>query len=755
MKNPLRKRIFRELKEDFSKYLVIFLFMTLTIGFISGFLVAAGSMKTAYDESFEKYNIEDGHFVLDKKADNDLIKEIEKENVTLYENFYKDIDTDSNMDGKNDSTLRVFKDRKEVNKICLMKGEMPENDNEITIDRMYADNNKVKVGDKIRVGDKEFKVSGLVALSDFSALYSDNNDLMFDAVLFGVAIVKDDVFGAFDHNISYSYVWKYRNEPVNETKEKKMSDKFLEKMVEDVYMVQNNVEIYIPRYQNNAIQFTGDDIGGDQSMMLVLLYILIVIMAFVFAVTINHTITREAAVIGTLRASGYTRTELIRHYIFLPIMVSLVAAVIGNILGYTAFKYVAASMYYGSYSLPTYVTIWNGKAFILTTVVPLIIMLVVNFISLYKKLKRSPLKFIRRDLSKKKNKKAFKLPAFKFMSRFRLRIIFQNKVSYITLFVGIAFANILLMFGLMMHPLLEKYQDEIVDNMMANYQYVLKNPVDVKDDEAEKYCLNSLEFSKYSLKEDISIYGIENNSKYLKDDVSDGYYVSNTFSQKYRVNAGDTITLKEKYGSKKYKFKIKGTVEYPAGLVIFMSNKEFCKVFDKDDDYYTGYFSNKELNIKEKDVASCITEDDLTKTSRQLNVSMGQIFYLINIFAVVLFVILIYLLTKLIIEKNTNSISVVKILGYNNGEIARLYLMATTWVVVISILLSIIISKEIIEVIYFEMMKDYTGWLSLYIAPKVYVEMFVLGIVSYGLVAILQFRKIKKVPMDEALKNVE
>ena len=755
MKNPLRKRTFRELKEDFSKYLVIFLFMTLTIGFISGFLVAAGSMKTAYDESFEKYNIEDGHFVLDKKADNDLIKEIEKENVTLYENFYKDIDTDSNMDGKNDSTLRVFKDRKEVNKICLMKGEMPENDNEITIDRMYADNNKVKVGDKIRVGDKEFKVSGLVALSDFSALYSDNNDLMFDAVLFGVAIVKDDVFEAFDHNISYSYVWKYRNEPVNETKEKKMSDKFLEKMVEDVYMVQNNVEIYIPRYQNNAIQFTGDDIGGDQSMMLVLLYILIVIKAFVFAVTINHTITREAAVIGTLRASGYTRTELIRHYIFLPIMVSLVAAVIGNILGYTAFKYVAASMYYGSYSLPTYVTIWNGKAFILTTVVPIIIMLVVNFISLYKKLKLSPLKFIRRDLSKKKNKKAFKLPAFKFMSRFRLRIIFQNKVSYITLFVGIAFANILLMFGLMMHPLLEKYQDEIVDNMMANYQYVLKNPVDVKDDEAEKYCLNSLEFSKYSLKEDISIYGIENNSKYLKDDVSDGYYVSNTFSQKYRVNAGDTITLKEKYGSKKYKFKIKGTVEYPAGLVIFMSNKEFCKVFDKDDDYYTGYFSNKELNIKEKDVASCITEDDLTKTSRQLNVSMGQIFYLINIFAVVLFVILIYLLTKLIIEKNTNSISMVKILGYNNGEIARLYLMATTWVVVISILLSIIISKEIIEVIYFEMMKDYTGWLSLYIAPKVYVEMLVLGIVSYGLVAILQFRKIKKVPMDEALKNVE
>lgn len=78
MKNPLRKRLPRELKDDVGKYIVIFLFMTLTISLISGFLVAGGSMKTAYDESFEKYNIEDGHFVLKNEADKNLIKEIEK-----------------------------------------------------------------------------------------------------------------------------------------------------------------------------------------------------------------------------------------------------------------------------------------------------------------------------------------------------------------------------------------------------------------------------------------------------------------------------------------------------------------------------------------------------------------------------------------------------------------------------------------------------------------------------------------------------
>ncbi len=62
MKNPLRRRILRELKSDFGKYLVIFILLATSIGFVSGFLVAAGSMIKAYNDSFEKYTIENGNF---------------------------------------------------------------------------------------------------------------------------------------------------------------------------------------------------------------------------------------------------------------------------------------------------------------------------------------------------------------------------------------------------------------------------------------------------------------------------------------------------------------------------------------------------------------------------------------------------------------------------------------------------------------------------------------------------------------------
>lgn len=755
MRNPLNRRLPREFGGEFAKYLVIFLFMAATIGFISGFLVAGNSLIQAYDESFEKYNIEDGHFVLEEEAEKSMLESLEKqEEVTIYPDFYLEEEADHDEDGETDSTIRIFKNRTEVNQICLMDGKLPKEKTEIALDRMYADNNHIQTGDSIKVGGRELTVSGLVALSDYSALFSDNSDLMFDAVKFSVAVMTPEGFDSFGTaNIHYSYAWKYDNEPEDEIAEKEASDDLLTALAEKAL-----IEKYVPGYVNQAIHFTGEDMGGDKVMMIVLLYILIVILAFVFSVTINHTIAKEASVIGTLRASGYTRGEMIRHYLAIPMLVTLLAAVVGNILGYTIFKNIVAGIYYASYSLPTYETIWNSEAFVLTTVVPMIIMLFTNLVSLVHRLKLSPLQFIRRDLSRNKRKKAIRLPNFKFFQRFRLRIILQNGSSYLILFIGIVFANILFLFGMMMTPLLSHYQDEVVNSMLAEYQYVLKAPIELENTEAEKYCVTTLKtVSSDSDGEEISVYGVQGDSEYVEWDIpSDGICISDGYAEKYQLKKGDTIVLKENYGKKLYGFQVEKIVEYPASLAIFLPEEEFWDTFDEEEGYFNGYFSDMELeDLEQEYIASCITEDDLTKVSRQLDVSMGEMFQLFNVFAVVLSTLLIYLLTKLILEKNTNSISMVKILGYENGEIARLYLFATTWVVVFSLIAGMVISTLVIDVIYRAMMIGYSGWLTLYIAPRIYVEMFLISMAAYLAVALLQFRKIQKIPMEEALKNVE
>ena len=772
MKSPLIKRIPRELRAEFGKYLVVLILMISTIGFVSGFLVADGSMLQAYNEGFAKYNIEDGNFRVKKELTSFQKKEITANEVTLYENFYIEQSVD------NGSTLRFFKNRKDVNRVCLMKGKLPESTDEIAIDRMYADNNHISVGDVLISGGKKWKVTGFVALSDYSCLFQNNNDSMFDAVKFGVSVVTPEGFETLNQDkLQYSYSWQYDTSPKTEGQEKKIADKFMESLGKEV-----SLNSFVPRYQNQAINFTGNDMGSDKAMIIVLLYIVIVIMAFVFGITISNTIRREAGVIGTLRASGYTKSELIRHYMALPIIITLVGALIGNILGYTVMKNVCASMYYGSYSLPTYVTIWNADAFWMTTLVPILIMLVVNCGVLCHKLRLSPLKFLRRDLSGRKQTKALPLsPKLGFFHRFRLRVIFQNMSNYVVLFVGIVFANLLLFFGLLLPSTLNHYQQEIKSNMLAKYQYMLDVPVSaVTGDDSENvlellqyymgtktlnddaeafsaYSLNTLP-SKYKTDE-VLLYGIKKNSKYIDVDFddSDEVYISGAYAEKFQLEPGDKITLKEKYEKKKYTFTVKGIYNYSGALCVFMPQKQLNDTFNLGNYYFSGYFSNSKItDINKKYIGSVVDLEALTKVSRQLTVSMGGMMNLINGFAIGIFIVLIYLLSKIIIEKNAQSISMAKILGYTNGEIGKLYIWSTTIVVVICLLLSLPIEKAIMGVVFREMMlSSVSGWIALWIDPKIYLKMFLIGIGTYAVVSLLEYRRIRRISMDEALKNAE
>lgn len=770
MKSPLRKRLPRELKSEFGKYLVILIMMAITIAFVSGFLVADGSMIRAYDDSFQKYNIEDGYFRTKKKLTTTQKEDIEKSDVKIYENFYIE------QKLTNGSTVRFFKNRKDVDKVCLMKGRMPEKSGEIAVDRMYAENNSLEIGDKIKSGKKTFQIMGLVALSDYSALFQNNNDTMFDSVRFGVAIVTDKDFEALNQvKLQYNYAWIYDKKPATEKKEKKIAEDLMEDMTGIV-----TLESFVPQFQNQSICFTGDDMGSDRAMMVMLLYIVMAILAFVFGIMISNTIRKEAGVIGTLRASGYTRHELIIHYMSLPVVITLIGALVGNILGYTLLKQVCAGMYYGSYSLPTYVTIWNAEAFWMTTVAPVVIMLIINYGILYYKLRLSPLKFIRRDLSSRKQKRAIylstKLGIFR---RFRLRVIFQNISNYMVLFVGILFANLLLFFGLLLPSVLEHYQEEIQENMLAKYQYILEVPTEAMSGSKLESLLALMQysngtktenktaekFSAYTLNtipgqaksEEVMLYGVESDSRYIKADLGKGVYVSAAYADKYQVEPGDKITLKEKYERKRYTFKVAGIYDYSGAVSVFMSRDKLNKTFDLGNDYYAGYFANTKIrDIEEKYIGTVIDLEALTKVSRQLDVSMGNMMGLVNGFAIMIYMIVIYLLSKIIIEKNAQSISMTKILGYTNGEISRLYIMSTMVVVIIELLISLPIEKAVMNVIFRTMMmSSMTGWITLWIDPKIYVEMFLIGFVTYGVVAFLEYRKIRKVPMDEALKNVE
>ena len=134
---------------------------------------------------------------------------------------------------------------------------------------------------------------------------------------------------------------------------------------------------------------------------------------------------------------------------------------------------------------------------------------------------------------------------------------------------------------------------------------------------------------------------------------------------------------------------------------------------------------------------------------------MGGAFWLLAFFAVILYLVVIYLLSKQVIEKNVQAISMTKILGYSNSEITNLYHVTTGLVMLVSLLVSLPLSNWFIRAVYYIMMQSFNGWLTYYVAPWIYPAMVAIGAACYAVVYLVQMRRIRKIPLGEALKNME
>ena len=896
MRNPLIKRIPKELKSEWHKYIVIIVFMVFMIGLISGMYVGHDGMLLAIENGKEELNLEDGSFELKKRASKALIedistgeradvreyfidkgmkeadrevekavneeldkqvrqaieegvraqckafgitdegmikeqtdkaitdsydeaikeakesdefKEAEEEaykeahdevikevdekwdeiedrydldddnfspvTATIYENFFRNESEDVNDDGEKDATVRIYKSDSEIDKASFNEGRAPEKDDEIAIDRMHADNVGIEVGDKIHVGGKEFTVTGLLSYVNYLTLHESNNDLMFDAFGFDVAMVTPGAFDKFKSRIHYSYAYKYDIKPEEKTLLSDTADNFLKALITQTLVHDNEIEDYLPEYLRQASNFAPSDIEGDTTSTCILCYILIGVIAFIFAITISNTIDKEASVIGTLRASGYSKSELTIHYMSMPVIVTLVGALIGNILGYTSFRDVAVDLYYQSYSLPVCSTVWSNEALIKTTVIPLVLMFFINLFVIINKLRLSPLKFLRHDLSRKKKSKAMRLPSWSFLKRFRLRVLFQNVPNYIILIFGVVFIEIMMCFGFGLPDSLSNYSANAADMMFAPYQYILISNEDddgkiikTKEETAERFSTTSLMYPKNidsSLRvgmgsggdEKVTVYGIEDGSSYVDiDKDSDGVYISSAFKSKFDISDGALITLNEEYEDKSYEFTVKGTVDYDGGIAVFMSKDMFDEVFDKEEGDFSGYLSRNEItDIEEKYIAVTITEEDIKKVTAQLDHSIGGIVRTFKYILVILAAALIYLLAKIIIEKNEQAISMSKILGFKNSEIGSIYLIPTAIVVILFSIISFFIGYYIMLWIFKVFVMQMDGYFAFYMSYPSMILSIVYLLIGYAFVSILDYIRIKRIPMDVALKNVE
>ena len=116
---------------------------------------------------------------------------------------------------------------------------------------------------------------------------------------------------------------------------------------------------------------------------------------------------------------------------------------------------------------------------------------------------------------------------------------------------------------------------------------------------------------------------------------------------------------------------------------------------------------------------------------------------------------LIYLLAKIIIERNEHSISMVKILGFMNGEIGSLYIVPTAIVVVLFSIISFGAGYYLMIWIFHAFMLQMDGYFGFYMSVSSMILSILYLLIGYSFVSIMDYLRIKRIPLDVALKNIE
>lgn len=747
MRNPLHKTLKKEFLRNRSRYISLSLVLILMIGVVTGFLSVAYSAKELLIKDQISSKVEDGQLALRDRMDVKTKTKLEALGLKVYEQFY----TEQSV--SRDTMVRVYRKRFDINRATLHEGRMPNKQTEIALDRLFALKNGYNIRDTIRMSGKSMTITGLISVPDYTSLIQKNSDMMMDPIHFGIAIVTDTGFQTLSTDrMVYSYSYYLDDRELNDFQKQKRADDIQEICIREGAVLEN----LLTAQMNQAISFLPNDMGSDIPMVQTLLYIILMILAFIFVVISQTMIEEQASVIGTQLASGYTRRELLQHYMMLPTILIIVSAGIGNLIGYTLFPNLFTGMYYSNYCLPPLSIHPVWEALLSTTVMPFIFMMLILYVLLKRRLRLSPLRFLRKDLRRHRQRRYIPLHGSSFFQRFRIRIILQNKGSYLVLFLGIIFASFLLMFALILTPSMEQYIRNLEADTRCDYQYLLKAPVQA---DGEKVTLTSLKvyYVGGDLDLDVTLYGLGPNSGYYTDMTlsSDpkSIVISSDFASKMSLQVGDAITLRNPYRDKAYSFTIQDIYPYNAGFSAYMPRNQLNQLLHEDHTYFNGYLSNQPLDIEEAYVQSVVTRSDLVKINEQMTQAFSQLLPVLTSVSIAIYLVVLYILTRLVIDRNAISMSFLKVMGYTAKEIRSLYLHATSLVVLASLTAALPLCNIALRYLMKFAFMKFTGNLSVYIPGYVYFLVFVTGGVAYLFIKALLTRRIEQMELGYALKE--
>lgn len=789
----LKKKMFRDIKQNLSQFITIFLMVLIGVMVYVGIEAYMDGMTSAADNFYKNNNIQDLN-VMGNLSDKDLDKIKSLDNVKDAEK--KLVVNAIDKDDKDKTYLLSFIDSNNISKFHIMDGEKFDvNKKGAWVDNFYAEKNNLKVGETIKIKYDTFsleeKILGLINVPDhiydvkdeselvpnrenFGFVYLSVNEIpesyIKDLVMKEMKITDEKIFDKYVKDFNYKEYIPYNYIMVDVNKKKNVTS-----VKEDIEDNVSNAKAIVKIEDTLSYQRYQGEIDEGASYVGIFSGLFLFIAMLSVITTMTRVVKKQKLQIGTMKALGIKNSKIVMHYVGYGFFVSLAAAIVGIILG----KYFIGTFFLNMEM--DYFEVPNGIPVVkpLSYLVALLVVMVVSFITYLtcrKELFKKPAEALRNEVPNVKvsslnlsTKGIFK--KLNFSSKWNYRDILRNKFRTVTAVVGIVGCCMLIVcaFGMlnsMNHFIKLQFED------LYNFNYKLSLKENIKDDElkvlTDKYGNNTSETltieTKIGKEREANTIFVTNagnlvrfqneNGEFIKINKNNGVYVTRKLAGQKNLKVGDTIKWHIYGVNKYYESKIVGLTKDPQVQNLTMT-KEYLESLDidyKPDSLYT----NTDLKgIKDIKNVSLVQDINELKNSLESMLSMMKsMIMLIIVFAIGLGAIIIYNMGILSYSEKQYQFATLKVLGFSDKKIRKIFVQQNNWITVLSIIIGLPTGYYMTSWIYESVIADNYD-LSAYINLSTYLIAIIGTILVSIIVSRMLSKKVNKIDMVSSLKANE
>lgn len=697
------------------------------------------------------------------------------------------------QDGKKLYKVIPYNEEKEINKVYLVEGTLPTEKNEITLFPSFAKKNDIKIGDDYKIGDNTYKVVGFAYAPDYVYPLISFSMPIFDEKNNCVIYVNEENYENIKGVNDNSYAIKY-NYDVNrkfeisvstdsETNDKVSTDPIMKIFDEEDIIMDMNTITRIARIGTLQLEFASDRLFAEY-----FLYLLLAISVLIIIVITKKRIDDERLQIGVLKSLGYNRFSIAISYLVYPIIGSLIGGILGYFIGILVHEPIS-SILRSFYIVPLSNYNINFEYLKTCILVPMILLSILSYLIAIIMLRKKPLQLLREGsnlkvniFSKILNKITRLLP---FNLRFKYSLAFRS--------IGKLFVVTITSFstGLLITLILigSNLFNNVIDSSFAGikYKYMAASnglyEFDEKDTSSD-YVLSvnmplvQLTDSKDNVKDlekddeiSFSLTGVDIDSKYIeildsnenniieKLEDTNGIIISQNAKELYNLEIGDKVKLE--YQDLEIEYTIIDFNQDFMGISGYADRIGLTQKLGVSDKSYSVIYSNNDKyenmdNLTEeeaKSISYLLSVEDLKENiEKQMDRFNGSI-YIVILFASVMALIIISVIANIVVEENKKTISLMKVMGYNNKRISNIVLNIYTPFIIIAYLLSIPVMIKILKLIVSSIVGDIEITIPIQADPVMSILGLIGLLVAYYLALAMSKKVLNKIPLAVALKR--